>query len=221
MMADNRPGILIQLSPGQSLFLRTFSEKQTAGAAWQWWASAEEKYEIIGNWEVRFLEGGPKMPAKKTIDRLASWTTFGISSNDQDHEAAASEYVNFAGTARYTLTFDAPAAEGQQWLLDLGDVRSSARVRLNGIDYGTLIASPFQVRVNSLKPQGNRLEVEVTSVSANRIRDLDRRKIPWKIFYDINFANIKYKPFDASDWPLTDSGLLGPVTLTELIEASK
>jgi hypothetical protein len=24
----------------------------------------------------------------------------------------------------------------------------------------------------------------------------------------------KTRPFDASDWPLTDSGLIGPVTLT-------
>ena len=28
--------------------------------------------------------------------------------------------------------------------------------------------------------------------------------------------NMDYKPFDASGWPLTDSGLLGPVTLTPL-----
>jgi hypothetical protein len=63
--------------------------------------------------------------------------------------------------------------------------------------------------------------VEVTNVSANRIRDLDRRKIPWKIFYDINFVSVRYKPFDASDWPLTDSGLLGPVTLTPIIEAGE
>ena len=65
-----------------------------------------------------------------------------------------------------------------------------------------------------LKPKGNVLEVEVTNVSANRIRDLDRRGVKWKNFYDINIVNLDYKPFDASNWPLTDSGLLGPVTLT-------
>jgi hypothetical protein len=33
---------------------------------------------------------------------------------------------------------------------------------------------------------------------------------------DANVVNINYKPFDASGWPLTPSGLLGPVTLTPL-----
>ncbi|HMP84041.1 MAG TPA: hypothetical protein PKA41_15180, partial [Verrucomicrobiota bacterium] len=60
---------------------------------------------------------------------------------------------------------------------------------------------------------GNVLEVDVTSVSANRIRDLDRRGEKWKNFHDINFVNIDYKPFDASKWPVADCGLLGPVTL--------
>ena len=96
-------------------------------------------------------------------------------------------------------------------------MRQSARVKLNGKDYGTLITPPFRVVVDNLKPTGNTLEVEVTSVAANRIRDLDRRGVNWKIFKDINIVNVDYKPFDASNWPLTDCGLLpGPVTLTAL-----
>ena len=66
----------------------------------------------------------------------------------------------------------------------------------------------------SCKPTGNVPEVEITSVAANRIRDLDRRGVKWKTFRDINIVDINYKPFDASNWPLTDCGLLGPVTLT-------
>jgi hypothetical protein len=53
----------------------------------------------------------------------------------------------------------------------------------------------------------------VTNLSANRIADLDRRKVNWKKFYEINFVNIRYRKFDASGWALTDSGLLGPVQL--------
>jgi hypothetical protein len=30
-------------------------------------------------------------------------------------------------------------------------------------------------------------------------------------------VNINYRPFDASNWPLTDSGLLGPVILTPVV----
>jgi len=69
------------------------------------------------------------------------------------------------------------------------------------------------VRLDELKPQRNLLEIEVTSTAANRIRDLDRRGVSWKNFHNINIVNIDYKPFDASNWPLHDAGLLGPVTL--------
>jgi hypothetical protein len=52
--------------------------------------------------------------------------------------------------------------------------------------------------------------------SANRIRDMDQRKVPWKVMREINFIGTNYRPFDASGWALTSSGLLGPVTLTPL-----
>jgi hypothetical protein len=70
------------------------------------------------------------------------------------------------------------------------------------------------VPIPGLKPDGNRIEVEVTNTSANRIRDLDRRRVKWREFYDINVVNLDYKPFEASDWPLAEAGLIGPVTLT-------
>ena len=82
---------------------------------------------------------------------------------------------------------------------------------------GTALYSlAFRAPVDRLKPQDNLLEIEVTNVSANRIRDLDRRKVPWKNFHDINFVNLNYRLFDAADWPLYESGLLGPVTLTKM-----
>jgi len=136
-----------------------------------------------------------------------------------------------SGNIVTALTDDGlPAAQLRQKIADvparrtfeinLGDVRQSARVRVNGKDYGTLITPPFRVVVDNLKPAGNTLAVEVTSVAANRIRDLDRRGVKWKTFRDINIVDINYKPFDASNWPLTDCGLLGPVTLTPVVAAT-
>jgi hypothetical protein len=101
----------------------------------------------------------------------------------------------------------------------LGKVCQSARVRLNGRDIGTLFTPPFRTVVSGLKTKDNILEIEVCNVSANRIRDLDRRGVKWKNFHDINFVNVDYRPFDASNWPLTDSGLIGPVTLTPILQA--
>ena len=125
------------------------------------------------------------------------------------------EADRFAGTARYSITFDAPDTASRH-VLHLGPVHESARVRLNGRELGTVLEPPFSVETGPLRPTGNVLEVEVTNVSANRIRDLDRRGVQWRIFNDINFVDIDYRPFDASRWPVRPSGLPGPVVLQPL-----
>jgi hypothetical protein len=214
--------VRLQLAAGQSIILRAFAAEEIdgrdaalrrpVGAARQpylYWQTSGEPVEISGYWNVKFIAGGPTLPADFQTTKPASWTTF----PDTNTQA-------FAGTAKCEITFDAPDTlkrELQHFYLDLGDVRQSARVRLNGRDYGTLITPPFRVVVDNLKPAGNVLEVEVTSVAANRIRDLDRRGVPWKNFHDINIVNVDYRPFSAADWPLTDCGLLGPVTLTAVM----
>jgi hypothetical protein len=204
-IATNITEIHLQLLAGESVILRTVDSKIAEGPAWNYWQTNGQPIEITGQWNVKFLEGGPAIPAPFQTTKPGSWTASG-DTNAQ----------NFAGTASYSTTFDAPTGDNKNYFLDLGDVRQSARVKLNGEDYGTLITPPFRVVVDNLKPTGNQLEVEVTSVAANRIRDLDRRGVNWKIFKDINIVNVDYKPFDASNWPLTDCGLLGPVTLTKL-----
>jgi hypothetical protein len=118
------------------------------------------------------------------------------------------------------VRFDAPAT-APDYVLDLGRVAESARVRLNGKELGTLIAHPFRIHTGPLKPRDNLLEIDVTNVSANRVRDLDRRGVQWKIFHDINFVGIDYKPFDASRWPVRMSGLVGPVTLTPVVRSDQ
>ncbi|HXC34659.1 MAG TPA: hypothetical protein VNV43_02225, partial [Candidatus Acidoferrales bacterium] len=183
--------------------LRLFKEPVSGATAWNYWNTSGPAAPVTGTWNVNFVQGGPELPAPFDTTQLASWT-------DQSDTNAQ----RFAGCALYTITFDAPATNGADYFLDLSKVCQSARVRLNGKDYGTLIAPPFRVVVDNLKTHGNKLEVEVTNVSANRIRDLDRRHVPWKIFGDIGIVDVNYQPLDASDWPLTNSGLLGPVTLT-------
>ena len=201
----NKSQVYLQLQAGESVILRTFANEEVKGPAWNYWHTNGESAEITGDWNVKFITGGPVLPADFQTAKLASWTELG-DTNAQ----------SFAGTARYSITFGVPDPNVSPRWLDLGNVRQSARVRLNGKDYGTLITPPFRVLVDNLKVGGNVLEVEVTGVAANRIRDLDRRGVPWKNFHDINFVNIDYKPFNAADWPLTDCGLLGPVTLTSV-----
>jgi alpha-L-rhamnosidase len=208
-ISESRSEVFLSLQPGESVVLRCLSEEKLAGPAWAWWDASGRPIELAGSWQVNFLQGGPELPASFETEHLASWT-----------ERGDANAQRFAGTVLYTLSFDAPKENAEHWRLDLGKVGQSAQVRLNGQDLGTLITPPFRAVSGSLKAKGNVLEVEVTNVSANRIRDLDRRGVKWKNFYDINFVSLDYKPFDASNWPLADSGLLGPVTLTPVASAA-
>jgi len=201
--ANKDTEVYLQLEPGQSCILRTFSSEAAGGARWRYLKDGGEPNEIRGKWQVDFVEGGPHLPSPFETRTLTSWTELG------DEEAK-----RFAGTATYSITFDKPPPKADDWVLDLGRVCESARVRINGQNVGTLFSIPFKTPVGPFLRDGqNKLEVEVTNLSANRIRNLDRRGVDWKKFYEINFVNIDYEKFDASEWPLMDSGLLGPVRL--------
>jgi hypothetical protein len=193
--------IRLELAPGESRILRTFDHPVSA-PRWSYETAATPPVRLAGVWSVRFLRGGPVLPTAFTSDSSVVWTGRG----DEDAD-------RFAGTARYALQFDAPD-NARDYVLDLGRVGESARVHVNGRDLGVLFAHPFRVHTGPLEARGNRLEIDVTNLSANRVRDLDRRRVPWKIFHDINYVGIDYKPFDASGWPVRASGLVGPVTLT-------
>jgi hypothetical protein len=160
---------------------------------------------IEGPWRVEFISGGPDLPPTQVTAKLSSWTRLGGETTEA-----------FSGTARYSVRFRAPDGTAKAWQLDLGRVAQSARVCLNGRPLGTAIVAPFRFRIEELLAVDNQLDIEVTSTAANRIRNLDRRKVEWRSFHDINFVNIEYKAFDASGWPVADAGLLGSVTLTAL-----
>ncbi len=197
--------VYLQLQPGESIFVRTFNYIVNAPGP-SYWHDAGAAVPLAGDWHVTFTAGGPVLPPAFATRELKSWT------------AQGGEAERFGGTARYETEFDLPAgANADDWRLDLGDVRETARVFVNGQQVDLLWSLPFRTRIGAyLKPGRNTLALEVTSTAANRIRDLDKRGVAWKNFYEINFVDITYKPFDASKWNLQPCGLLGPVTLTPL-----
>jgi hypothetical protein len=199
--------LYLQLLPGETRIIRTFADNTVEGPKWPILTrTGDRPFNVTGEWKVNFVDGGPELPAPFSTPELKSWTELGDS-----------EAKRFAGTARYAIEFELPAARADDWIIDLGDVRESARVILNGREAGALYSVPYRAPVGRfLNPGRNRLEIDVTNLSANRIRDLDLRKVDWKIFDDINFVGVNGQPFDASTWPLTPSGLLGPVSLTPM-----
>ncbi|MCK5102496.1 MAG: glycoside hydrolase, partial [Cyclobacteriaceae bacterium] len=183
-----------------SCFVKTFTDDKVEGNKWEYIDSSSEPIELVGEWQVDFVDGDPKLPSSFKTNELKSWTVLGDS-------AAQS----FAGTGKYTLKFNLPNVHADDWLLNLGTVRESAKVQINGQKIGTLWSFPFNISIGKYVQKGeNILTIEVTNLSANRLRDLDKRGVDWEKFF---FVDIFYENFDASNWPIMDSGLLGPVTL--------
>ena len=199
--------VYLQLAAGESIFVRTAPDAFAPRSAWSYLEPAGAPIVLTGDWRVSFLEGGPTLPSARTMVKLQSWA-----------EADDAPAQVFAGTARYEIEFTLPTeTNATDWLLDLGDVRETARVAVNGREMEQLWSLPMRTRIKgTFKAGKNTLSLEITSTAANRLRDLDRRGGSWKNFYEINFVNLFYKPFDASQWPTQPCGLLGPVTLTPL-----
>jgi hypothetical protein len=114
-----------------------------------------------------------------------------------------------------------PADGAANWQLDLGTVRESAHVRLNGRDLGTLIGPTFRLTVDrSQLAAQNVVEIDVSNLMANRIAAMDRAGVQWRKFYNVNFPSRfpqnrgRDGLFSAAQWEPMESGLLGPVTLT-------
>lgn len=102
-------------------------------------------------------------------------------------------------------------------MIDLGDVRESARVYINNVYVGCAWAVPFVLDCrNSLRKGKNSIRIEVTNLPANRIADMDRRGIKWRKMKGINVVDINYKKTTYESWTPVASGLNGKVMLKEL-----
>ncbi len=207
--AANATEVHLQLAAGESVILRAFADKKVEGPAWNYWQTNGQPVEITGKWNVKFISGGPTLPADFQTTKLASWTTF----PDTNARLSPAPRNMKSRLTRRQIPSNSKL-KIRNSILDLGDVRQSARVSLNGKDYGTLITPPFRVVVDNLKPDRQ----HPRSGSHQRRRQPHPRSGPARRevenFHDINIVDINYKPFNAANWPLTDCGLLGPVTLT-------
>jgi len=216
-VAKTKPGdnsildIFLQLAPGESCIVQTSSAKP-AGNKFPYTETYGTAIAIEGIWQLKFLSGGPVLPEATTVSQLRSWTDLPVNGVKE-----------FSGTAQYSINFKKPSATADAWSLNLGDVKESATITLNGKKIATLIGSTYSVTITAaqLKPD-NQLEVIVTNGMANRIIDLDKRGVQWKKFYNINMSARLAENrgadglFTAAKWEPRPSGLIGPVTLTPM-----
>ncbi|MDE7117276.1 MAG: glycosyl hydrolase family 2, partial [Bacteroidaceae bacterium] len=139
------------------------------------------------------------------MERPKSWTELGDS------------YSKRMATGCYTTYFTAKrnkAFGDCRHILDLGDVRESARIVVNGKEVATLFAVPFRCDITPYVKKGkNKLQVYVTNLPANRIADMDRQGIEWRKFKEINVVDLNYKKNLYDTWKPVSSGLNGAVRL--------
>jgi len=199
--------VYTRLSPGESIIIETFNNPVKA-EPYPYYDALSSPAGITGTWKVEFIKGGPSLPPSGSVEKLISWTQFG-----------GDVHKDFSGSARYSISFVRPKERADAWVLDLGEVKESATVFLNGKKIATLIGPDFRVVLDKKQVKArNNLEIVVSNLMANRIAYMDRNSIGWKKFYNINMAarlkeNNRNGLFDASAWAPMESGLMGPVTI--------
>ena len=198
---DGRTWLPLDLPPCGSLFI-VFKESSSLRAPTAETNTVKQDVcsEFAGSWTVHFdpAWGGP---ASIEFDHLIPWNM---------HANPGVRY--YSGAATYQKTFDAPTnfiAKNHQLILDIGNVRELAEVKLNGKSMGIAWTPPFQVDLTSaLKPAGNLLEIEVVNFWPNRI--IGDQSLPEKErFTQTNIRKL------AKETALMESGLLGPVRLMQ------
>ena len=144
--------------------------------------------------------------SSQTIRGLKPWTELG------------KPWETGKGTVRYKTTVNVPAGSisgSNDVLLDLGDVRESAHVYINGRDAGVAFCAPFQLSVGKYLHAGsNTIEIDVTGLAANYVAEMDRQGIVWRIFKNANIANLKGGAVSYyGNWDVMPCGLNSTVKL--------
>jgi hypothetical protein len=184
----------LHLPPFGSTFV-IFSKEPLANEA----ASKEATTQKISTplqttWSLSFQPDRGAPTTSIELTDLKSWT---------DSPNPAIRY--FSGTATYSATVEAPQHIGPI-ALQFTSIHEIARIRINGVDAGTVWARPYRIDVTKfLKPGPNKLEIEVTNLWPNRIiGDLQPG-----VTTPITKTNITAYKQGSS---LLPSGLIGPIS---------
>jgi len=200
-------GIAIHLRSGESMILQTYNEplaQDNSRRKTEDKACHIETKTLPGPWTLSFTEEAPKVNKTFTLAKPQTWDTL-----DDDSAKVT------MGTGVYTTHLRLSKNEAKaHWTIDLGDVRESARVYINGQFIGCAWSVPFVLDCkNTLKTGDNVIRIEVTNLPANRIADYDRRGIRWRKMEEINVVDINYNRTTYDSWESVPSGLNSEVRL--------
>lgn len=155
-------------------------------------------YPVSGPWRVNFPE---------PLNQSFQWT------NLRDW-IASSETKDFSGIATYRVGVNLPGnfSASLPARIDLGDVKESAEVFVNGKSIGIVFMAPYQVQVTALlKPGENQLEIRVANLWSNHVLAMPKNPsttpAPGYGITDVLYGSSERKPLS--------SGLLGPVQIVQ------
>ena len=166
--ADGKTKVKLRLTAHQSLFL-VFRERATEAPS----ALAlhepvvAESIPVNKAWTVKFFDA-------KQVEwqQLTPW-----------NESADHDIKYFSGTARYTQHLCLSEVDRHyRYVLDLGEVKNMAVVRVNGLTVGTLWHPPFSIDISDALLGGdNTLEIDVTNLWVNRMvgDELEPDDVEW------------------------------------------
>ena len=215
----NTGNVHLSLRSGESVILQTYDQAPMQDAnellsiltsiQHQTTPADAQSYPLSGPWTLTFTEEAPRVAETFHLDKAQTWETL-------DNDSAKVTMGTGVYTTRIKLTRK-DLKDVKSWQIDLGDVRESARVYINGQFIGCAWSVPFVLDCkNTLKVGSNDIRIEVTNLPANRISDLDRRGVKWRKMEEINVVDINYKKTTYDQWEPMKSGLNSEVQLIKL-----
>ena len=203
----NGKQVYVNLRSGESMILQTFDNPLPNKPT----EILSEPLPIVESidlgmqpWQLSFVESAPEVSKTFSLDHLQTWENL-------DDELV--KVTMGTGVYQTTVKLDKKQAT-KSWSIDLGDVRESARVYVNGEYVGCAWSVPFTMDLGHRFHKGiNDIRIEVTNLPANRISDLDRRGENWRIMEEINVVDLNYKKTTYENWTPVPSGLNSTVKL--------
>ncbi len=200
---DGKTKVRIALKSGQSVILKAYDTENINCQPWPYFSASGEAFSLNNNWKLYFSNSIPAINDTFKLLKLMPWTSIPVK------EAT----INM-GSAVYTTTFTFDKKQSEGWLLDLGDVRETARVSINGVYVQTLWSVPYTLLIEDYLKNGlNTITIEVTGLPANHIALLDRQKVPWRKFKEINLVDLNYSRTTYENWETMPCGLNSDVKI--------
>lgn len=158
--ADGKLHVAMKLQPRESAFiiLRHPANGSGTGLAMPT-ETVEETMDLSKGWTLSFPDGWDA-PASVSLESLTPW-----------NEHADTGIRHFSGTATYTKIIQLKRLNPSlRYIIDLGEVKNTAKVRVNGQECAYLWTPPFRADItDALRKGTNTIEIEVTNLWPNRM----------------------------------------------------